>query len=123
MEVLDRTDPAPKAPGQLANHYAPRLALRLAPSGGLSGARPGGKAAALVFDAASRARLEETSASFAEIRVLSEAGDPVEAAANLFDLLHELDSGDFEGLWAERIPDAGLGAAVNDRLYKASKKT
>ncbi|HOX11823.1 MAG TPA: L-threonylcarbamoyladenylate synthase [Spirochaetia bacterium] len=123
IEVLDRTDPAPKAPGQLANHYAPRRALRLAPAGGLSAARPKGRAAALVFDAESRRRLEESAARFAEIRVLSEAGDPVEAAANLFDLLHDLDSGDCEELWAERVPEAGLGAAVNDRLYKASKKT
>lgn len=123
FEVLDRTDPAPKAPGQLANHYAPRLALRLTPAGGLASARPEGRAAALVFDAASRDRLGSAAGRFAEVRVLSEAGDPVEAAANLFDLLHDLDSGDCEELWAERVPEAGLGAAVNDRLYKASKKT
>lgn len=122
IEVLDRTDPAPKAPGQLVSHYAPRLALHLVPAGALSQVRPGKRAAALVFDAVGRDRLGDSAARFAAIRTLSEPGDPVEAAAKLFDLLHELDSGDFDEVWAERMPDAGLGAAVNDRLYKASRK-
>ncbi len=123
IEVLDRTDPAPKAPGQLANHYAPRRALRLVPPGALAGARPESRAAALVFDAAGRDRLGDAAPRFAAVRVLSESGDAVEAAANLFDLLHELDAGDYDEIWAERVPDEGIGRAVNDRLYKASKKT
>lgn len=122
IEVLDRTDPVPKAPGQLANHYAPRLALRLVEKGTLAAARPSGRAAAVFFDGASRDRCGEAADRFSEVRVLTESGDPVEAAANLFDLLHELDRGDFDELWAERAPVAGLGAAVNDRLYKASRK-
>jgi L-threonylcarbamoyladenylate synthase len=48
--------------------------------------------------------------------------DPVVAAVALFDVLHELDAGGFDELWAERLPDQGLGLAVNDRLYKASVK-
>ena len=122
IEVMDRTDPAPKAPGQLATHYAPRLDLHLVLPADLAQARPASRAAALVFDAQSRERLGRGASRFAEVRVLSESGDPVEAAANLFNLLHELDSGGFDEIWAERVPDAGVGAAVNDRLYKASKK-
>lgn len=122
IDVLDRTDPEPKAPGQLANHYAPRRALRLVLPGGLAEVRPEGRAAALVFDAVGRDRMGDAARRFAAVRVLSESGDPVEAAANLFDLLHELDAGDYNELWAERIPDEGIGRAVNDRLYKASKK-
>lgn len=122
IEILDRTDPVPKAPGQLPSHYAPRLPLRLVEAGALVEARPAGRAAALFFDKASRERAGTAAARFEEIRVLSEAGDAVEAAANLFDLLHQLDQGDFQELWVERIPDRGLGAAVNDRLYKASRK-
>ncbi|HSV57050.1 MAG TPA: L-threonylcarbamoyladenylate synthase [Magnetospirillaceae bacterium] len=122
IELIDRTDPAPRSPGQLANHYAPRLPLRLVRRGGLALARPSGRAAALVYDGIGRERLGAASDRFALVRVLSEAGYPVEAAANLFDILHDLDSGDFDELWAERVPEEGLGAAVNDRLYKASKK-
>jgi L-threonylcarbamoyladenylate synthase len=43
----------------------------------------------------------------------------LEAAANLFEILHELDSLVLERVYAERVPDEGLGAAINDRLYKA----
>ena len=53
---------------------------------------------------------------------LSPSRNPVEAAASLFDLLHELDAAGFDELWAERLPEEGLGLAVNDRLYKASVK-
>ncbi len=122
VEVLDRTDPVPKAPGQLPSHYSPRLPLRLVKAGGLARALPAGRAAAVFFDGASLARAGGAAARFAEVRVLSESGDPVEAAANLFDILHELDRGGFTELWAERAPEEGLGAAVNDRLYKASRK-
>ena len=51
-------------------------------------------------------------------------GDSLEAAANLFDLLHELDSSGVSVIRAERLPPeaGGLAAAVNDRLFKASEK-
>lgn len=120
--VLDRTDPKPKAPGQLKSHYAPRRALRLVEFGRLAEAHPEGKAAAVFFDGASRLRAGSAAERFADVRVLTEAGDVTEAAANLFDLLHELDQGDYDELWAERVPEEGIGAAINDRLYKASKK-
>ena len=55
-------------------------------------------------------------------RVLSPSGDLREAAAALFDLLHELDLAGVKRIWAERLPAEGLGLAVNDRLWKASTK-
>ncbi|HPE37785.1 MAG TPA: Sua5 family C-terminal domain-containing protein, partial [Spirochaetales bacterium] len=64
----------------------------------------------------------ERSGRFARVVDLSPKGDAVEAAAELFQALHSLDLGDWDELWAERLPDHGLGRAVNDRLYKASAK-
>jgi L-threonylcarbamoyladenylate synthase len=46
----------------------------------------------------------------------------VEAAAGLFERLHELDQAGWDEIWAERLPDEGIGRAVNDRLFKASVK-
>jgi L-threonylcarbamoyladenylate synthase len=57
-----------------------------------------------------------------QIRVLSETGNILEAAANLFDLLHELDSLGPSRIRAEMAPPEGLGPAINDRLGKAAKK-
>jgi L-threonylcarbamoyladenylate synthase len=124
--------PVPTSPGQLENHYAPRTPLFLFRQGELAerwaeavarGAGRGrGRAAALLFDEAARQGLGAAAADFAEIRVLSPSGDTVEAAANLFVHLHELDALGLDSIWAERAPDRALGRAINDRLYKASSK-
>jgi L-threonylcarbamoyladenylate synthase len=43
-----------------------------------------------------------------------------EAAANLFDLLHDLDRLGLSRIRAEEAPETGLGAAINDRLRRAA---
>gem|GEM_PF-7003762 len=95
--------------------------MYLVPYGGVAGIEPRGRAAAICFGAES-ARAAERHGHWSRIVDLSPSGDPVEAAAALFDILHELDAAGFDELWAERLPDLGLGRAVNDRLYKASVK-
>lgn len=95
-------DPAaPSAPGQLTSHYAPRAALRL----GAATAHPG-----------------ELLIGFGPVlgeMSLSEAGDPVEAAARLFDLLRRADA-QGRPIAVAPIPETGLGAAINDRLRRAA---
>jgi L-threonylcarbamoyladenylate synthase len=125
VEILDRSEARPTSPGQLPSHYAPHTKLYLVPSGGLAFAKPHGRAAALVYDAASKEALTRAHGApshFKIIRVLSESGDLLESAARLFSTLHELDSGGYDEIWAERLPELGLGRAVNDRLFKASEK-
>jgi L-threonylcarbamoyladenylate synthase len=55
--------------------------------------------------------------------MLSKTGSLTEAAANLFDMLHELDSLGLCVIHAEEAPQEGLGAAINDRLQRAAAKT
>jgi len=121
IQVYDRATTSPTAPGQLPSHYAPALPLFLVAAGFLGTTVPEGRAAALCFGAAS-ARAAAASCRWARVVDLSPAANPVEAAAALFDVLHELDAAGLDELWAERLPDDGLGRAVNDRLYKASVK-
>jgi len=143
-EEAGRPKKGPQAsPGLLDSHYAPRTPLYLASEGGLaaafaaraaSGAARGAseaargasgaarRQAALLFDEAALARLGAAASAFAEIRLLSPAGSLVEAAAALFSTLHELDRLGLSAIWAERVPERGLGPAINDRLYKASAK-
>ncbi|MCB9524624.1 MAG: threonylcarbamoyl-AMP synthase [Myxococcales bacterium] len=52
--------------------------------------------------------------------VLSEAGDDRQAAVRLFAHLRTLDGGGHQRIVAEPVPLEGLGAAVADRLLKAS---
>ncbi|MEO6608367.1 MAG: Sua5 family C-terminal domain-containing protein, partial [Aestuariivirga sp.] len=47
-------------------------------------------------------------------------GDVVEAAANLFSMLHELDAQKPSIIAVAPIPNSGLGEAINDRLNRAA---
>ena len=64
----------------------------------------------------------EPSPGYAEIRVLSESGDLREAAARLFETLHELDGLNLERIDAGPVPEHGLGIAILDRLRRASAR-
>jgi len=121
IEVFDRTGESPRAPGQFPSHYAPLAPLHLVDRGSLADVVPAEGAVALTFGAACHEAVR-AAGRFRELRCLSEAGDPLEAAARLFDVLHGLDAAGATEIWAERLPDAGLGLAVNDRLRKASKR-
>ncbi len=127
--LLPRKKGGPIAsPGQLKSHYAPRAKLYLYDWKSLpdsvaasAPATASDLSAAIVFDSGRAAALTR-SGRFSRICVLSEKGDMAEAAARLFALLHELDSLGFDVIHAERVPEEGLGRAVNDRLSRASKK-
>ena len=91
-----------EAPGQLASHYAPSKPLRLD---------------------ARVAATDEYLIGFADVggdQSLSASGDLIEAAARLFDLLHQAEASAKTRIAVAPIPDAGLGAAINDRLRRAA---
>jgi L-threonylcarbamoyladenylate synthase len=100
----------PAAPGMLASHYAPRAPVRL------NAAAVGPGEAALLF-------AQHRPASLSNARVtlnLSERGDLVEAAANLFDFLRRLDAVTPSAIAVSPIPHERLGEAINDRLRRAA---
>ena len=93
-----------EAPGQLKSHYAPSKPLRL----NARQAEPG-----------------EYMIGFADVSgdaILSRSGDLVEAAARLFDLLHEADSSASARIAVAPVPEEGIGAAINDRLRRAAAR-
>jgi L-threonylcarbamoyladenylate synthase len=53
---------------------------------------------------------------------LSEQGDTLEAAANLFESLHRLDKLGLRCIHAETAPRESLGEAINDRLSRAAAR-
>ena len=53
---------------------------------------------------------------------LTESGDVREAARNLFALLRSLDKVSEHGFYCQRVPNVGVGTAVNDRLSRAESK-
>jgi L-threonylcarbamoyladenylate synthase len=91
-----------EAPGQLESHYAPAKPVRLN---------------ALTAEAG------EWLIGFGAVAgdaSLSPSGDLVEAAAGLFERLHEAEASSRPTIAVAPIPDEGLGAAINDRLRRAA---
>jgi len=90
------------APGQLLSHYAPSKPLRLEAETGES---------------------DEWLIGFGVVAGdanLSPTGDLAQAAARLFDLLHQADTQPLPKIAIARIPEQGLGIAINDRLRRAA---
>jgi L-threonylcarbamoyladenylate synthase len=102
------------APGQLPSHYAPKTPLRVVDD--LKSFTPlaNQRCALLAWNPIKNGK------RFAAIRQLSDHQDLREAAANLFRYLRELDALDVDLIVAERVPEQGLGAAILDRLQRAS---
>jgi L-threonylcarbamoyladenylate synthase len=91
-----------EAPGQMKSHYAPSKPLRLNASVG---------------------EADEFLIGFGSIAgddTLSAKGDLIEAAAALFNMLHEADAAAKPRIAVAPIPTEGLGAAINDRLNRAA---
>jgi L-threonylcarbamoyladenylate synthase len=112
VNVRTHSTSNPKAPGMLSSHYAPRKPLILLQPG--ESPQPDAKAGALVFREPFGGIRSDNQ------RVLSPAGDLNEAAKNLFAHLRALDSLPVDIIYAEPLPNQGLGWAMNDRLRRAS---
>ena len=102
VAAAEATGDAIEAPGQLASHYAPSKPLRLD---------------------ATEAGDGEYLIGYGPVAgdvTLSATGDPVEAAANLFDLLHLADASAAPRIAVAPIPGPSLAAALRDRLKRAA---
>jgi L-threonylcarbamoyladenylate synthase len=115
---------APLSPGQLKSHYAPRTPLSLHSPGDMAALRHTQGDLYLFFSEAARdswlAKQDGPPPPPESAPALSRSGDTLEAAANLFDLLHRLDRMGASRIHAEEAPPEGLGPAINDRLFRAA---
>jgi L-threonylcarbamoyladenylate synthase len=92
------------SPGMLSRHYAPDTRIRLnatkfSKTESVLGFGPGAPTSA--FN-------------------LSATGDLIEAAANLFNLMHKLNKPGAQPIAVMPIPEVGLGLAINDRLRRSA---
>ncbi|MCD8204490.1 MAG: hypothetical protein LUC16_01505, partial [Coprobacillus sp.] len=110
-------------PGMLKKHYSPNAQLVL-----LDDAKSEFPA---LFDKSRNEGDKEKIAFVAQRRLqdfanrenffwLSESGDPADVARSLFSLLRKLDASKYEKIFVEKSPNDGIGAAINDRLSRAS---
>ncbi|HQQ94850.1 MAG TPA: L-threonylcarbamoyladenylate synthase [Bacteroidia bacterium] len=107
----------PSAPGQLKSHYSPMKALDFGPLPELLSKAHSTRSCLILFG-----KSDIKSDERFEVMNLSESGDMREAARNLFALLRQADESDCGQILCEKLPDTGLGRAINDRLKRAAAK-
>ena len=100
--AMSVSDEKIEAPGQLASHYAPSKPVRLN---------------------ATAAEPDEWLIGFGAVsgdENLSASGDLAQAAAHLFDALHNADASNRLAIAVAPVPHEGIGVAINDRLARAA---
>jgi len=106
------------SPGSLPGHYAPKKRLQIVESDikRLVSDLSNGSFAYLAFMTPSHELMNGCSA----LEVLSPTGNLEEAAANFYAALRRLDNSKADIIYAEALPEVGIGVAIMDRLRRAS---
>lgn len=115
VEINNKVTSKPISSGMLPSHYAPHTPLYLTNNiEALLKTYPNTGIGILAFKHSSSLIAENNQV------ILSSSGNLDEAAHNLYKALHHLDNLKLERIIAERVPDIGIGIAINDRLERAA---
>lgn len=115
VELKNKKEQNPEAPGMLLKHYSPRTKIIISESiPAVLKAYNREKIGVLSFSKTYNEALVKVNST------LSPSGNLEEAAANLYQALHDLDSQNLTLIVAEKFPEEGLGKTINDRLQRAA---
>lgn len=112
VRIPDRHELTRAAPGRSSRHYAPATPVVLVDT-----CQPPSPEKRIGLLTLQKSPVED---AFYRVETLSESGDLSEAACNLFSALKRLDASGVDAIVATRVPDIGLGRAINDRLMRAA---
>ena len=102
------TNPKKKiAPGQSRLHYSPGIPLRM------NVTKPKNDEAFII--------IKKKKTKLKNYFYLAARNNLDEAAKNLYSCLRKIKNQGYKSIAVEKIPNIGLGKAINDRLYRASK--
>ncbi len=115
LVLKNKNDKTPSAPGMLSKHYSPITPFYLVSD----------LQQAIDESEYQRIGVLSLSESYRNPRIkktyqLSKSNNLEEAAANLYAHLHELDASNLEVIFAETMPNVGIGKSINDRLNRAT---
>ena len=115
--TIAQTSECPNAPGQLPYHYSPSISLKVVDT--ITENLYTDDALFLFYKKPDKSKIEIIKGKFEYLTI---DGNLYEAAANVFSALHKLDKLNGKIIYAEKVPEHGLGIAINDRLIKAANK-
>ena len=97
-----------KSPGQLKLHYSPGIPIKM------NAKKFSKNEAIIVFGKKFRINKNQFN--------LSKNGNLIEDANNLYKIMRKIKNSSFKSIAISKIPNIGIGLAINDRLKKASNK-
>ena len=95
------------APGQAHLHYSPGIPLKM------NVKNPKNEAAFIL--------IKKRKTKLKNYYYLSTKGNLAEVAQNLYSCLRKIKNQGYKSIAVEKIPNKGVGKAINDRLYRASR--
>ena len=95
------------APGQSRLHYSPGIPLKM-------NVKKAKIDSAFIL-------IKKRKVKLSNYYYISTKSDLNEAAKNLYSCLRKIKNKGYKSIVVEKIPNKGLGKAINDRLYRASK--
>lgn len=116
IQVRNKKEVAPDAPGMLEKHYAPRTRTILLEDSKIHAEDFSGQRIGLL-----KFTGESNFEGIEYFECLSITGDLEEAANKLYGALQKLDNMGLDIILVERFPNIGLGRSMNDRLERAAK--
>ncbi len=108
---------APRVPGALASHYAPRTPLRLRSAAAIDADWPAAAAQVGVLALHARPPGVPAGAQAHWVRLVAE---PAACARDLYAALRALDALALQQIWVEEVPPQTAWEAVRDRLRRAA---
>ncbi len=117
IKVVNKENVTPSAPGMLSQHYSPTTPFVLTGDVHLELAKYKNKKIGVIV-----LKLNRPIAKEHLVLELSKSANIEEAAKNLFAAMHQLDEAHLDVIIAQRMPESGVGVAINDRLERAAKK-
>jgi L-threonylcarbamoyladenylate synthase len=115
--IPERDDFVNQSPGRSNQHYATSIPLILVDN--ISNIDKNVNTGLLTAAPVDQQKL---SPNITAVEILSSSGDLREAACNLFAAMRRLDVSGVELIAAIPVSNTGLGMAINDRLYRASRR-
>ena len=115
VQLKNKNDKNPDAPGMLAKHYAPKTKTILSENITSDIEKFKNNRIGII----SLKTSYSLNSNHKEI-ILSEKGNLVEASSKLYSAMHDLDALQLEIIIIEKMPNKGLGKSMNDRLFRAS---
>lgn len=115
IEIKNKKEQNPDAPGMLDRHYAPITKTYLTSAVTEEVKKHLGKRIGVITF-----NINIKNNAIASIITLSKSSNLQEAASKLYDAMHRLDHEGLDVIIAEKFPDSGLGKSINDRLQRAT---